>query len=171
MKEKIKIGEQIQKKIDESGKKQKWLAEKMCESESKISRICQNEHINTKDLIPICIHLECNFFELYANYIDRHIPKENSISLSYIYKFVTGNEIHIGKLIKKIKKERKIQAEILANKIGCSEKNIYKLYKRKNMNTAQLIVLSKHLKFNFFELYAEFVDEQIQKKRLLGSNP
>jgi len=165
MNEKINIGKLIITKINENGQKQKYLAEKMQCSESEISRICQNEDIDTKKLILLCIYLECNFFDVYTEYIDRQIPKENSLSLSHIYKFITTEKIHIGKLIKTIKKERKITSAAMANKIGCCEKNIYRLYKRENIDTNLLIIISKHLKFNFFEIYAEFVDEQIQKKK------
>ena len=161
----MNIGELIKSKINEKGGKQLYLADEMPCSESKISRICQNKYIKTKDLIPICIHLEYNFFNDYAKYVDTLIPKGKDISLTRIYKFVTTEEMYIGKLIQKIKLERKLTTEIFANKIGCSERNVYKLYKKENMDTHQLIKISKDLNFNLFDIYAEYIDEQIQKKK------
>jgi len=161
----LHIGKLIKRKIRESGQKQKCLAKKMSLSESKISRICQNKTIITNILIRVCIHLDYNFFNNYTKFIDGFISKEKDILLTQIYKFITTEKIHVGKLIKKIKTERKLISKILAEKIGYTEKNIYKLYKRENIDTGRLILISKHLNFNFFDIYTEFVDEQIQKQK------
>jgi len=160
----MNIGELIKNKIDEKGGKQVCLANKMSCSKSKISRICKNEYINTKKLIPVCIHLNYNFFNDYAEYVDKKIPKDNDLSFSYIYKFFMGEEMHIGQLIRKIKKERGIKTSILAEKMNCSEKNMQSIYTRTNMYTDMLFNFCKTLNFNFFEIYAEYIAEQLDEK-------
>ena len=161
----MNIGKLIKNKIDEKDGKQVCLANKMSCDKSKISRICSRPSIKTEDLIPICIHLEYNFFSDYAAYVEKQILKENRLDFSHVYKFITGEEMHIGTLIRKIKKERKITAEELEKNIGCCEKNIYRVYGYKHIDTSRLVLVSIQLNFNFFDIYAEYVDEQIQKKK------
>ena len=72
----MNIGELIKNKIDEKGGNQVCLANKMGCDRSKISRICQNENIKIGDFIPICIHLEYNFFDDCAKYVDKLIAKK-----------------------------------------------------------------------------------------------
>jgi DNA-binding Xre family transcriptional regulator len=98
MQEKFNIGALIQKRMEENGQKERWLAEKMCCSKSKISYICQGDSINTRTLILICIYLNYNFFDDYVNYVNKYIEEENSFLLP---QFVM-NEIHIGKIIRKV---------------------------------------------------------------------
>ena len=161
MNEKIHIGRLIQKKMKEHGQKEKWLADKMQCSTSKISRICQCQSINTNILIPICIYLEYNFFEDYAEYINKHIEKGSSIVL--LYRFIT-NEIHIGKLIHKIKKEKGIKSSWLAPKIPYNLHDIHRIYDRKHINANTLVNICICLKSNIFELYVDYVNEQIKRK-------
>jgi len=161
MNEKIRIGELIQRKLDENGQKQKWLADKMQCSESTISRMCKNQNINTNRLIPICKILKYNFFSDYVEYVENRInggnPTSPILSHSPISpNFTATEEIHIGKIIRKIKDENGIKTNWLAKKIGCTEKNAYNLYKRKTIDTAQLVTISIYLKFNFFWIYTEY---------------
>ena len=161
MSEKIHTGKQIKKKIEKDGRKISWLAEKMQCSISKISRICQCENFNTDILMPICLHLEHNFFNDYVEYVYKHIEKENDFLL---YQFI-NSEIHIGKIIQKVKEDKGIKSNWIAKKIAYSPSNMQKIYTRKSINTAVLVDISIYLKFNFFDIYVDYINEQMKKKK------
>lgn len=59
--------------------------------------------------------------------------------------------MHIGEHIKNIAAQKKISAVELGNQIGCDRKNIYKIFQKPSINTAQLGLISKVLNHNFFE--------------------
>jgi len=165
MNENIQIGQSIQKKIKESGIKAKWLAKQIDCSESKMSRICkQRQLIDTDTLIQISIHLEYNFCDDYAKYVDKQMQKKSSFSLSHIYKFITNEGMHIGKLIQKVKEVKDIKICWMSEMLPYSEGNIYKIFKREKVDMDLLVSFCVCLEFNFFDICAEYVNEQIQKK-------
>jgi len=155
------IGDRIRNKMKEDGRIEKWLADKIHCAPSKITRICQTKSIDTNILADICIHLEYNFFEDYVKYVNNQLQLDH-ISVEY---FFINDQIHIGKFIRRIKKEKGIKANWLAEKVAYSEENLQKIYKHENMDIERLIKFCIHLKFNFFNLYTSYVDEQIKKKK------
>ena len=76
MEEKIHIGKLIQSKMEEEGRKARWLANKIHCDESNIYRIYQRPFINIEQLIQICIHLEINLFVHYSDYVYDQIQKK-----------------------------------------------------------------------------------------------
>jgi len=164
--EEIHIGELIQEIMDKNGVKEKWLAEKMNCSGSKISRLYPHKSMHTNTLIEICIHLEYNFFDHYIEYVDKQIEKENNLLLQELIK----NEIHIGKIIHEIEKEKGIKSNWIAEQVHLSPSDISHIYKRKDIYTDLLVDICKCLKFNFFKFYANYVKEMMKNKKQLENS-
>lgn len=61
--------------------------------------------------------------------------------------------VHIGKEIKKKAKELRIGATELGERINVSKQNVYHIFERKSIDTEQLVVISKALNFDFFQLF------------------
>ena len=72
----IHIGKLIQKKMDEEGRKVRWLANKIHCNRNNIYRIYQHQHIDVEQLIQICIHLEIDLFACYSEYVRKQIQKK-----------------------------------------------------------------------------------------------
>ncbi len=70
-------------------------------------------------------------------------------------------KIHIGKEIKQIAENKGINATDLAKMINRNRTNVYDIFKRNAVDTQLLILISKALDFNFFELY--ITNEEIKK--------
>jgi len=66
--------------------------------------------------------------------------------------------MHIGNFIEIKAKEKGRSAEWLANKIHCKRRNVYDIYKRTTMDTAQLMIISKALETNLFEFFCEMYE-------------
>jgi DNA-binding Xre family transcriptional regulator len=64
-------------------------------------------------------------------------------------------DIHIGKEIHKIYKQRRFGQAELAQLINTSPQNVHALFKRKSIDTSQLLIISKALNFDFFSLYSK----------------
>jgi hypothetical protein len=77
MSEKFHIGKFIQSKMEEDGRKAKWLAKKINCHRNNIYKIYQQEHINPELLIQISIHLNLNLFSHYFEYVNAQIQKES----------------------------------------------------------------------------------------------
>ena len=158
---KINIGELIRKKLYEHGQKEQWLAKKIGCDESKISRICngKSQSINTNTLISICICLKYNFFNDFVQYINTQIDNKNN---ALLYTFI-DNERHIGEIIRKIKDEKGIKSKWLAEQIHLSKGDVSNIYQRKDIDVDLLAIICICLNFNFFEIYAKYINEQINE--------
>jgi hypothetical protein len=64
-------------------------------------------------------------------------------------------ELHIGKLIQKRLSEMRIGPTEFARMINTSKQNVYAIFKRKSIDTDQLFLISKVLRFNFFLYYTD----------------
>lgn len=62
-------------------------------------------------------------------------------------------QLHIGKEIRKIAKQKQITQVVLAEMITTSKQNIYSIYQRKTIDTGILVKLSNVLEHNFFTYY------------------
>jgi len=62
-------------------------------------------------------------------------------------------DIFIGKHIQDKMKEQGRSASWLARQLCCDRTNIYKIYRRKSIDTDVLQKISDLLGYNFFELY------------------
>ena len=77
MNEKIHIGKLVQNKMNEDGRKVRWLAGKIACDRSNIYRIYQQQHIDVELLTQICIHLEVDLFAEYSKYVREQIQKKS----------------------------------------------------------------------------------------------
>ena len=66
-------------------------------------------------------------------------------------------KVHIGEVIQKVAKERNVCMRDLADAVGCSPKNIYKIFKKQNVNTEVLLRLSIFLKYDFFAEFSKSI--------------
>jgi hypothetical protein len=62
-------------------------------------------------------------------------------------------QVHIGKQIRERMKLLKISPAFLAEKINTSRQNIYGIFQRKSIDTDLLVIISRELSFDFFQLY------------------
>jgi len=72
----IHLGKEIQRKMEEDGRKTSWLAKKLSCDVSKIYRIYDQQYVEAKDLISISIYLDTNFFSHYFEYVSRQIQEK-----------------------------------------------------------------------------------------------
>lgn len=61
----------------------------------------------------------------------------------------TMNDVHIGNMIKAELKKQGRSVSWLAEQIYCEKSNIYKMFKRKSIDLAQLMQISVVLDHNF----------------------
>ena len=72
-----------------------------------------------------------------------------------------NGDLHIGRVIKKIMEKEGRKVEWLAKNINCHRNNIYKIYQQESIHLDLLIRISISLRYNFFSLYYNFVEEHI----------
>ena len=63
---------------------------------------------------------------------------------------MTKEKIHIGNLIRNKMIDEGRSVSWLAQKIHCKRDNIYKIFQRESIDTAQLLRISNVMKTNFF---------------------
>lgn len=73
------------------------------------------------------------------------------------------DEIHIGNLIKNKLKEDGRSVSWLAKKIHCKRDNIYKIFDKPSIDTAQLLRISLVIKTNFAAYLSEFYQNIVDK--------
>jgi transcriptional regulator with XRE-family HTH domain len=62
---------------------------------------------------------------------------------------------HIGEIIKKLVKEQQLKTKDVANAINGSKQTVYKIYRRKIIDSERLTKLSVFLKVNLFSVFRE----------------
>lgn len=67
--------------------------------------------------------------------------------------------IHIGEEIRKVVFDKRVTVVWLAQQLGCSRTNVYKIYEKSSIDTNTMLRLSKILKYDFFALYKEEIDK------------
>ncbi len=67
-------------------------------------------------------------------------------------------ELHIGNLIQKKLAELRIGPTEFARMINTSKQNVYAIFKRKSIDTDQLLLISRVLHVNFFEYYMDIFE-------------
>lgn len=68
--------------------------------------------------------------------------------------------MEIGAIIKKRLRESSHSVVWLAEQLGCSRTNIYKMFNKRTIDTNELLKISKILSFDFFGLYSELLKKQ-----------
>ena len=71
--------------------------------------------------------------------------------------------IDIGPIIKQKLKERKKTIVWLAENLSCSRTNVYKIFNKRSVDTADLLRISDILDFDLFELYSKELKKRKQK--------
>lgn len=71
--------------------------------------------------------------------------------------------IDIGPIIKQKLKERKKTIVWMAENLSCSRTNVYKIFNKRSVDTADLLRISDILDFDFFELYSKELKKRKQK--------
>lgn len=65
----------------------------------------------------------------------------------------TDEEIHIGEIVKQVMKDQGRSPSWLAKNLCCNRDNVYKIYKRSQIDTSLLFKISLLLGYNFFAVY------------------
>jgi len=68
---------------------------------------------------------------------------------------VPTSNIHIGKLINKVWKQKNISIEQTLDFLKCNEEDVCKMLKRKSINTDRLFKWSRLLEYDFFKIYSQ----------------
>lgn len=64
------------------------------------------------------------------------------------------SDIHIGREIRHVMTARHITASWLAGRLFCDRTNVYKLFRRKSVDTETLFKISVLLRHDFFAVYS-----------------
>lgn len=76
----IHIGEEIKSRFDKSGLTQKEFGSRIGMPQQNVSRVFNNESIDTKRLVAVSRALNFNFFELFTNIEQREVHTEGDYS-------------------------------------------------------------------------------------------
>lgn len=71
--------------------------------------------------------------------------------------------VHIGKQIQEELKRQERSITWFAKKINCERTNVYSIFKRKSLDTALLLKISKVLNVNFFDSYHNELQNDCKK--------
>lgn len=72
--------------------------------------------------------------------------------------------VHIGKEIKRIVEERRLQVQSFALSIHKSRENVYNIFQRQSLDTDLLLTISKALDFDFFQYYRKNLPENLLRE-------
>ena len=70
---------------------------------------------------------------------------------------------HIGEMIRQFVRERKLTGSWLAARLGCDRTNVYKMFKKPTIDTQLLLRISLILGFDFFTLYSQEVERNLEQ--------
>lgn len=96
--------------------------------------------------------------KLYFNYIH---------SVFYVFKMAT---VEIGQKIKEVFDQRQIKLTDFADELGTVRQNVYRIFKKRHLDTGLLLKISQVLHHNFFQYYVADPTERVDEKiKLLKS--
>ncbi len=70
------------------------------------------------------------------------------------------NEVHIGNLILRELTAQRRSASWLAEQLSCDRTNVYKIFKKKDLDTQLLLRISRILGRDFFSIYTTLLHER-----------
>ena len=73
-------------------------------------------------------------------------------------------QLHIGREIRRIAKQKQVKQIVLAEMINTSKQNIYSIYQRKTIDTGILVKICNVLDHNFFTYYLGQLDFDAEKE-------
>lgn len=75
------------------------------------------------------------------------------------------SEIHIGRMIRKNMREKKISVISLSRQMDCSRTNVYKILDRHSVDTDTLMKLSLLIGLDFFKIYSTELALKIKERK------
>lgn len=69
-------------------------------------------------------------------------------------------QMHIGQLIQEKLKESGKTVVWFADKMACHRTNVYKIFGKRTIDTQELLLASKILKYDFFKHYSSQLEEE-----------
>ena len=81
-----------------------------------------------------------------------------------------GKKVSIGGLIKEQFEKSNLSIDEFACLIACKRDNVYDIFRREQINTDLLFIISKILKFDFFKIYSEQIRNQMMTQIRLTIN-
>ena len=69
--------------------------------------------------------------------------------------------IHIGQLIEAELHRQERTVTWFANKLYCDRTNVYKIFRKQNIDTELLIRISHILNYNFFQIYSSQLSQEL----------
>ena len=63
---------------------------------------------------------------------------------------IARKDVHIGKEIERVLRERGMSVTMFADRICCHRRNIYDIFSRKSIDIDRLILISEALEYDFF---------------------
>src|SRR5690606_19355777 len=80
--------------------------------------------------------------------------------------------IHMGKLMNQVWKQKNISIEQTLDSLKCNEEDVYKMLKKKSINTDKLLKWSRLLKYHFFKIYSQhlnpFTPKILEERSTMG---
>lgn len=71
---------------------------------------------------------------------------------------IEPHDVHIGRAIKERFETMGLNKSQLGRMIGIPQQHVNRLFERETIETAKLVVISRALGFNFFNLYSDYSD-------------
>jgi hypothetical protein len=68
-------------------------------------------------------------------------------------------DVHIGQEIERKFQDSGLKLTVFADKINTGERNVYSIFKRRDISAEMLRKISNVLNYNFFELYEQGLEE------------
>jgi len=158
--EKLHIGDLIKSTLEQEGRSVKWLAKEIHCKGRNIYNIFNRTSIDTLQLLKICFALRTNFFVYYSEIYENKFEKTEYIVSKIDYK-IHQDEFHIGGLIKKMLEDDERSVNWLAKMIHCKRRNVYDIFNRSSIDTAQLMSICKALKTNLFVCFCELYRNKV----------
>ena len=77
------------------------------------------------------------------------------IAFSGISRHTTLSTMHIGSLIRQQVSEKGLTVTWLAEQLPCSRTNVYKIFRKRSIDTDVLLRISRILDYDFFSLFSD----------------
>ncbi len=77
---------------------------------------------------------------------------------------------HIGEMIRRVVRERKLTGAWLAARLGCDRTNVYKMFKKPTIDTLLLLKVSVILGYDFFQTYSEELTRNLDRNIAVRKN-
>jgi hypothetical protein len=73
-------------------------------------------------------------------------------------------DVHIGQEIERKFQDSGLKLNVFADKINTGERNVYSIFKRRDISAEMLKTISNVLNYNFFELYEQGLEDGVLRE-------